>query len=94
MTALHRRWLELGDVTAREKITVLNLRRALSTALVAARASGLHRQRAGLRLAGAADPAGQPRGRRAGGDEDFLRSVGWALTTRCATAATGSTRIK
>ena len=26
MTALHRRWLELGDTTAREKITVLNLR--------------------------------------------------------------------
>jgi len=41
MTALHRRWLETGDVTAREKITVLNLRHSLSTALVAARAAGL-----------------------------------------------------
>jgi hypothetical protein len=33
MTALHRRWLDTGDVTAREKISVLNLRRSLSTAL-------------------------------------------------------------
>jgi hypothetical protein len=41
MTALHRRWLENGDATAREKITVLNLRHSLSTALVAARAAGL-----------------------------------------------------
>ncbi len=41
MTALHRRWLERGDITAREKITVLNLRHSLSTALVAARAAGL-----------------------------------------------------
>jgi hypothetical protein len=41
MTALHRRWLQADDVTAREKITVLNLRHALSTALVAARAAGL-----------------------------------------------------
>ena len=32
MTALHRRWLERGDTTAREKITVLNLRHSLSTA--------------------------------------------------------------
>jgi len=43
MTALHRRWLQAGDVTAREKITVLNLRHSLSTALVAARAAGLAR---------------------------------------------------
>ncbi len=41
MTALHRRWLEQADTPAREKITVLNLRHALSTALVAARATGL-----------------------------------------------------
>jgi hypothetical protein len=41
MTALHRRWVEEQDVTAREKITVLNLRHSLSTALVAARAAGL-----------------------------------------------------
>ena len=41
MTALHRRWLEQADTPAREKITVLNLRHALSTALVAARAAGL-----------------------------------------------------
>ncbi len=41
MTALHRRWLENGDTSAREKITVLNLRHSLSTALVAIRAVGL-----------------------------------------------------
>ncbi len=41
MTALHRRWLDQRDPAAREKITVLNLRHALSTALVAARAAGL-----------------------------------------------------
>jgi len=41
MTTLHRRWLEQADTAAREKITVLNLRHALSTALVAARAAGL-----------------------------------------------------
>jgi hypothetical protein len=41
MTALHRRWVEDQNVTAREKITVLNLRHSLSTALVAARAAGL-----------------------------------------------------
>jgi hypothetical protein len=39
MTALHRRWLEDRVVGAREKITVLNLRHALSTALVAIRAA-------------------------------------------------------
>lgn len=41
MTALHRRWLEDRVVSAREKITVLNLRHALSTALVAIRAAEL-----------------------------------------------------
>jgi len=41
MTALHRRWLDTGDTRAREKITVLNLRHCLSTALVAMRAAGL-----------------------------------------------------
>lgn len=50
MTALHRRWLEAGDVTAREKITVLNLRHSLSTALVAARAAGLARWQPGLNV--------------------------------------------
>ena len=50
MTALHRRWLESGDVTAREKITVLNLRHSLSTALVAARAAGLAHWRPGLNV--------------------------------------------
>ena len=41
MTALHRRWLEHEETLAREKITVLNLRHALSTALVAAHIAGL-----------------------------------------------------
>jgi len=47
MTALHRRWLELGDVVAQEKITVLNLRHALSTLLVALHAAELVRWRPG-----------------------------------------------
>ena len=50
MTALHRRWLQSGDVTAREKITVLNLRHSLSTAMVAARAAGLAHWRPGLNV--------------------------------------------
>ncbi len=50
MTALHRRWLETGDVAAREKITVLNLRHSLSTALVAAHAAGLGRWQPGLNV--------------------------------------------
>ncbi len=50
MTALHRRWLQAGDVTAREKITVLNLRHALSTAMVAARAAGLAHWQPGLNV--------------------------------------------
>jgi hypothetical protein len=50
MTALHRRWLESGDVTAREKITVLNLRHSLSTAIVAARAAGVAYWQPGLNL--------------------------------------------
>jgi hypothetical protein len=50
MTALHRRWLQAGDVTAREKITVLNLRHSLSTALVAARAVGLAHWQHGLNV--------------------------------------------
>ncbi|GHF33488.1 hypothetical protein GCM10010218_13230 [Streptomyces mashuensis] len=41
MTALHRRWLEHADPTAREKISVLNVRHSLSTAYVAARTAGL-----------------------------------------------------
>jgi hypothetical protein len=50
MTALHRRWLQVGDDTAREKITVLNLRHSLSTALVAARAAGLGCWQPGLNV--------------------------------------------
>ena len=50
MTALHRRWLERGDATAREKITVLNLRHSLSTAIVAARAAGLAHWQPGLNV--------------------------------------------
>lgn len=50
MTALHRRWLETGDTTAREKITILNLRHSLSTALVAAHAGGLGYWQRGLNV--------------------------------------------
>jgi hypothetical protein len=50
MTALHRRWTEQGDASAREKITVLNLRHSLSTAIVAARATGLARWQPGLNV--------------------------------------------
>ncbi len=50
MTALHRRWLQDGDVAAREKITVLNLRHSLSTAMVAARAAGLAHWQPGLNV--------------------------------------------
>jgi hypothetical protein len=50
MTALHRRWTERGDTTAREKITVLNLRHSLSTAIVAARAAGLAHWEPGLNV--------------------------------------------
>jgi len=47
MTAVHRRWLDHADTQARERVTVLNLRHGLSTALVALISAG--------RL-----PAGQP----------------------------------
>lgn len=40
MTALHRAYLDTGSVEARERVTVLNLRHSLSTALVASRATG------------------------------------------------------
>ena len=50
MTALHRHWLDTGDATAREKITVLNLRHSLSTALVAVHAAGLGRWQPGLNV--------------------------------------------
>jgi hypothetical protein len=50
MTALHRRWLKQADTAAREKITVLNLRHALSTTLVAARAAGLASWPSGLNV--------------------------------------------
>lgn len=43
MTALHRRWLDQTDCTAREKITVLNLRHSLSAAYVALLSTGLGR---------------------------------------------------
>lgn len=39
MTALHRDWLAAGDTEARERVSVLNLRHSLSTALVALRAT-------------------------------------------------------
>ena len=41
MTALHRRWLDCGDVSAREQITVLNLRHGLSAGHGRARSAGL-----------------------------------------------------
>jgi hypothetical protein len=50
MTALHRRWLDAGDTTAREKITTLNLRHSLSTAIVAARAAWSARWAPGLNI--------------------------------------------
>jgi hypothetical protein len=50
MTAVHRRWLQARDTMAREKITVLNLRHALSTALIAARAAGLGHWQPGLNV--------------------------------------------
>lgn len=40
MTAVHRRWLEAGDIPARERITTLNLRHSLSAALVALVSTG------------------------------------------------------
>lgn len=40
MTAVHRAWLERGDPEMRERVTVLNLRHSLSTALVALYAAG------------------------------------------------------
>lgn len=40
MTALHRRWTDAGDSAARERISVLNLRHSLSTALIALLAAG------------------------------------------------------
>ena len=40
MTAVHRRWLDHGDVEARERVTVLNLRHSLSAALVALSSTG------------------------------------------------------
>ena len=39
MAALHRLWLEKRSAEARERISVLNLRHSLSTALVALRAT-------------------------------------------------------
>ena len=50
MTALHRRWLEREETSAREKITVLNLRHALSTVLVAAHVAGFASWAPGLNV--------------------------------------------
>jgi hypothetical protein len=50
MTALHRRWTQADDVEAREKITVLNLRHSLSTALAALRATGTGHRDPGLNV--------------------------------------------
>ena len=50
MTALHRRWTDAGDVRAREKISVLNLRHSLSTALAALYAAGNGRWDPGLNV--------------------------------------------
>jgi hypothetical protein len=50
MTALHRCWLYHGDIRAREKITVLNFRHALSALLVAVRAAGLGHWQPGLNV--------------------------------------------
>jgi hypothetical protein len=52
MTALHRAWVEFGDESARERISVLNLRHSLSTAYVAAASAGLGRwdKQTGLNL--------------------------------------------
>lgn len=43
MTSLHRVWLQHGDPSARERITVLNLRHGLSAAYVALRSANLAR---------------------------------------------------
>lgn len=43
MTGLHRVWLTRGDASARERITVLNLRHGLSAAYVALRSADLAR---------------------------------------------------
>ena len=43
MTALHRVWLTRGDASARERITVLNLRHGLSAAYVALASADLAR---------------------------------------------------
>jgi hypothetical protein len=43
MTALHRVWLTRSDASARERITILNLRHGLSAAYVALRSVGLAR---------------------------------------------------
>lgn len=61
MTALHRDWLERGDVEARERVTVLNLRHSLSAAYVALRAAGQVSWRAPLNVN--ANLAGQWAGR-------------------------------
>jgi hypothetical protein len=47
---LHHRWTETGDICAREKISVLNLRHSLSTALAALRAAGIGRWNPGLNV--------------------------------------------
>jgi hypothetical protein len=50
MTAMHRTWLATGDPELRERLTVLNLRHSLSTALVALYALGMVRWPPGLNV--------------------------------------------
>jgi hypothetical protein len=50
MTAMHRRWTDAAEARAREKISVLNLRHSLSTALAALYAAGAGRWDPGLNV--------------------------------------------
>lgn len=50
MTALHHRWTETGDICARVKISVLNLRHSLSTALAALHSASIGRWNPGLNV--------------------------------------------
>ncbi|MEV0033353.1 hypothetical protein [Nocardia sp. NPDC050793] len=50
MTAIHRQWIENQSTEARERVSVLNLRHSLSTALVAQLATGVGRWSAPLNV--------------------------------------------
>jgi hypothetical protein len=50
MTAMHRAWLATGDPELRERLTVLNLRHSLSTALVAMHVLGIVRWPSGFNV--------------------------------------------